>query len=69
MLTHYLLTVNAQCQMLKVKVLNLLLDTLNKDLQTICFVNHNAFRSVNSTIQLGLCSINSSLHPSFLFSP
>lgn len=41
---------------------------LNKDLQTIYFMNHNTFRSVNSSVKLVLCSINSFLHPSSLFS-
>lgn len=41
---------------------------LNKGLQTISFMNHNTFRSVNSSLKLGLCSISSFLHPSFLFS-
>lgn len=58
MLTHYLLTQNAQYQMLKVKVLNLLLDTSNKDLKTLSFMNYNTFRSANSSIKLVLCSIN-----------
>lgn len=67
MLTYYLLTQNAEHQMVKVKTPNLYLDTSIKDCN-VSLMNCITFRSVNSSVKLVPCSINSFLHPSLVFS-